>query len=82
MNIVKSNSVVFVLAIGATFVIISAGIDLSAASAAAAAGMMLGLTMDAGWSIVPALTVTVLFGVLLGLLNGVLITKLQIPSWS
>ena len=51
-NIAKSNSVVFVLAIGATFVIISAGIDLSTASAATAAGMILGLTMDAGWSIV------------------------------
>ena len=52
MNIAKSNSVVFVLAIGATFVVISAGIDLSTASAATAAGMILGLTMDAGWSIV------------------------------
>ena len=29
MNIVKSNSVIFVLAIGATFVVISGGIDLS-----------------------------------------------------
>jgi len=61
MNIGKSNSVVFVLAIGATFVIISGGIDLSIASAATAAGMILGLTMDAGWSIVAVLAVTLLF---------------------
>ena len=33
MNIVKSNSVIFVLAIGATFVVITGGIDLSTASA-------------------------------------------------
>jgi ribose transport system permease protein len=77
-NIAKSNSVVFVLAIGATFVVISAGIDLSAASAATAAGMILGLTMDAGWSIVLALAATVVFGAFLGLLNGLLITKLRI----
>jgi ribose transport system permease protein len=77
-NIAKSNSVVFVLAIGATFVIISAGIDLSTASAATACGMILGLTMDAGWSIVPVLAATVLFGVFLGLLNGILITTLRI----
>ena len=77
-NIGKSNSVVLVLAIGATFVVISAGIDLSAASATAAAGMILGLTMDAGWSIVLALAATVLFGVLLGLVNGLLITRLGI----
>ena len=62
MNIAKSNSVVFVLAVGATFVIISAGIDLSTASAATAAGMILGLTMEAGWSIVLALAATIAFG--------------------
>jgi ribose transport system permease protein len=78
MNIAKSNSVVFVLAIGATFVVISAGIDLSTASATAAAGMILGLTLDAGWSIVPVLAATLLFGVFLGLVNGILITKLRI----
>jgi ribose transport system permease protein len=77
-NIAKSNSVVFVLAIGATFVIISAGIDLSTASAATAAGMILGLTMDAGWSIVLVLAATLLFGLFLGLLNGVMITRLKI----
>ena len=78
MNIGKSNSVVFVLAIGATFVVISAGIDLSIASAATAAGMILGLTMDAGWSIVAVLAVTLLFALCLGVLNGVLITRLRI----
>ena len=78
MNIAKSNSVVFVLAIGATFVIISAGIDLSAASAATAAGMILGLTMEAGWNIVVVLAATIVFGSCLGLLNGILVTKLKI----
>jgi ribose transport system permease protein len=77
-NIAKSNTVVFVLAIGATFVVISAGIDLSTASAAAAAGMILGLTMDAGWNIVLALAATVLFGGFLGLINGILITRLGV----
>jgi len=77
-NIAKSNTVVFVLAIGATFVVISAGIDLSTASAAAAAGMILGLTMDAGWNIVLALAAAVLFGGCLGLINGVLITRLGV----
>jgi ribose/xylose/arabinose/galactoside ABC-type transport system permease subunit len=77
-NIAKSNTVVFVLAIGATFVVISAGIDLSIASAATAAGMILGLTLDAGWSVVLALAATTLFGAFLGLVNGLLITKLGI----
>ena len=78
MNIAKSNSVVFVLALGATFVIISGGLDLSTASAAAAAGMILGLTMDGGWSIAVALAATAVFGLFLGLLNGFMITRLRI----
>jgi ribose transport system permease protein len=78
MNIVKSNTVVFVLAIGMTFVVISAGFDLSIASAATAAGMILGLTIDAGWSIVPALAATLLFGLLLGLINGATITRVGV----
>ena len=78
MNIAKSNSVVFVLALGATFVIISGGLDLSTVSAAAAAGMILGLTVDAGWSIAVALAATLLFGLFLGFLNGFMITRLRI----
>jgi ribose transport system permease protein len=78
MNIAKSNSVVFVLAVGATFVILSAGLDLSTASAATASGMILGLTLDGGWSAGLALLAAVAFGVLLGVVNGVLITKLRI----
>jgi ribose/xylose/arabinose/galactoside ABC-type transport system permease subunit len=78
MNIAKSNSVVFVLAIGATFVIISAGLDLSTASAATAAGMVLGLTMEAGWSIALVLLATALFGLFLGILNGLMITRLKL----
>jgi ribose/xylose/arabinose/galactoside ABC-type transport system permease subunit len=78
MNIVKANSVVLVLAIGATFVVISAGIDLSAASAATAAGMVLGLTLQARWGVVAALGATLLTGIGLGLLNGIMIAKLKI----
>jgi len=78
MNVVKANSVLFVLAIGATFVIISAGIDLSVASATAASAMVLGLTLRAGWAAAPAIAVTILFGCGLGLLMGATISWLKI----
>ena len=48
------------------------------ASAAAAAGMILGPTMDGGWSIAVALAATAVFGLFLGLLNGFMITRLRI----
>jgi ribose/xylose/arabinose/galactoside ABC-type transport system permease subunit len=78
MNIVKSNSVVLVLAVGATFVIIAAGIDLSAAAATTAAAMVLGLALDAGWPTIPAVIICLLAGCVLGAFNGVLITKLNV----
>jgi ribose transport system permease protein len=74
-NIVKANSVVFVLAIGTTFVVLTAGIDLSIASATTACAMIFGLTMQGGWGWVGALVAAVAFGLSLGLLNGFLIGK-------
>ena len=78
MNIVKSNSVIFVLAIGATFVVISGGIDLSTASATTATAMIFGLALHADWALVPALAAAIGFGLMIGLINGVLITKAHI----
>jgi ribose/xylose/arabinose/galactoside ABC-type transport system permease subunit len=72
-NLVSSNSVVLVLAIGATFVVISGGIDLSTASATTLAGMCLGFTLQDKASFVVGLIVVLLAGVGLGLLNGILI---------
>ncbi|MCW2954337.1 MAG: inner-rane translocator [Conexibacter sp.] len=77
-NIVKANSVIFVLAMGATFVIISAGLDLSTASATTASAMILGLALQGGWGIVPSLLVTIAFALFLGFLNGAMITRLKI----
>lgn len=77
-NIVSANSPTFVLALGATFVILTGGLDLSAVSSATAAGMVLGLTMMGGWGVVLSLIATLAFGVLLGVLNGAMITRLKI----
>jgi ribose transport system permease protein len=78
MNIVKSNSVVFVLALGATYVVISGGIDLSVASATAATAMIFGLLLLAGTSTPIAVLAALTFGALLGAINGVLISYFKI----
>jgi ribose transport system permease protein len=78
MNIVKSNSVVFVLAIGATFVVIAGAIDLSVASATAACAMVLGLLLVAGAPAYIAIPAAVAFGALLGAINGTLISYFKI----
>ncbi|MFW3171584.1 ABC transporter permease [Geodermatophilus sp. CPCC 206100] len=77
-NIVQSNSVILVLALGATFVIIAGGIDLSAASALAVTGMVLAIGLEAGLGTTLSLLLTLAAGLLAGLVNGALISYLRI----
>jgi ribose/xylose/arabinose/galactoside ABC-type transport system permease subunit len=78
MNIIKSNSVVFILAIGATYIVISGQIDLSVSSATAATAMVFGLLLAAGLATLPAVLLALGFGLLLGVINGVLVAYLNI----
>ncbi|WP_433504809.1 ABC transporter permease [Pseudonocardia halophobica] len=77
-NIVASNSVILLLALGATFVIIGGGFDLSAASALSATGMVLGLALQAGLPAWVAIASPILAGLVIGLVQGVLISYVKI----
>jgi ribose transport system permease protein len=77
-NIVGTNSVTLVLALGATFVIIAGGLDMSIAAGTAASGMILGLLVQAGAPIVLVILAPIGFGLLLGFINGALITFARI----
>jgi ribose/xylose/arabinose/galactoside ABC-type transport system permease subunit len=74
INIVASNSVILVLAVGATFVIISGGFDLSAASVTTACGMGMGVALKHGAPFIVALIVPLVLGVVIGFINGILIS--------
>lgn len=74
-NIIGANSVILVLALGATFVVISGGIDLSTASMMTAASMVLAIAFKSGWGLVPAVVVALAFGAAAGFCNGFLIAK-------
>lgn len=78
MNIVRSNSVVFILALGATYVVIAGAIDLSVASLTATCAMVYGLILIAGMPAVPALVAIIALGAALGALNGFLISYVRI----
>src|SRR3954469_5889308 len=67
-NVLRQGSVVGVLAIGMTFVIATAGIDLSVGSMVAAAGVAGGLVVDNGSF--PFIVGALLLGVVLGGVNG------------
>lgn len=78
-NILRSQSVVFTLALGMTFVVLTGGIDLSIASATAGAAMVVGLTAEHGapWWLCVLAGLGV--GLLLGFLNGLMIGVMKIP---
>ncbi|GLT10852.1 ribose ABC transporter permease [Sulfitobacter porphyrae] len=78
MNIVKSNSVAFILALGATFVVISGTVDLSFGSATTAAAMVFGLLLINGTPLPLAIFGALLAGGLLGAFNGYLVSYAKI----
>ena len=82
ISILVATAVNGVLAMGATFVIITGGIDLSVGTAMTFCSVILGLAVTkAGlplWLGVPA---ALLAGALVGAVNGVLIAKAKIPPF-
>lgn len=80
-NILDQTSLHLILAIGMTFVISSGGIDLSVGSIVALSGIMIGLMLKADISIIVSSLAGVIIGGILGLLNGVLISKLKIAPF-
>jgi ribose transport system permease protein len=71
-----------VIAVGMTFVIITAGIDLSVGSVMGFAGAILGLAMvDWGCSLLLALPLALLAGLLCGWVNGWVSVRFAVPSF-
>jgi ribose/xylose/arabinose/galactoside ABC-type transport system permease subunit len=62
-----------------TFVIMSGGIDLSVGPVLALAGLVTVLSLDAGAPLPAALSVSLVLGLAIGLLNGGLIAFLRLP---
>ena len=90
-NVMRRTSVIALLAIGQTFVILAAGIDLSVGSIAALAGSASAVAMTRPITVadtvvgpvdfLPGLLVALAVGALAGLVNGLIITKGKIPDF-
>jgi ribose/xylose/arabinose/galactoside ABC-type transport system permease subunit len=82
LNIGRQTALVSIVAMGMTFVIIARQIDLSVGSTLALSGMCAALAMsyiDNNWFVGAAAGIGA--GALVGLINGVLTTRLAIPSF-
>jgi ribose transport system permease protein len=80
-NVLQSATIIAVVAIGQTFVILVAGIDLSVASVRVLSSVLsVGLVNFNGWSPELAVAAALGTGLLIGLVNGLAVTKLRIPA--
>ena len=81
LNITRQVAVNAILATGMTFVIISAGIDLSVGSVLALSGCVMALALKAGVGIFPGILIGVGVGSLCGLANGFMTGVMRVPPF-
>jgi ribose transport system permease protein len=78
VNILVQSSSIAIVAVGMTFVLLTAGIDLSVGSVMFISVAVAGKVLLNGWSLALALAAIVGCGLLCGLINALFITRLKI----
>jgi ribose/xylose/arabinose/galactoside ABC-type transport system permease subunit len=82
INVIRQAAVYIILAVGMTFVITGAGIDLSIGSMVAVCTCIAGsLLQDFGLSLFPVILITLALGAFIGLINGLLVTRFFLPPF-
>ena len=80
--VLKYSSIYGIAAIGAAIVIISGGIDLSPGAVIALASVVTGgLFVEAGWGLTPSILAGLLVGVISGLVISLLVIVVQLPPF-
>jgi rhamnose transport system permease protein len=75
-----SSGEIAIMALPMTLIIISGEIDLSVASTLGMSSAVLGLLWSKGWPMPAIFVVILLLGVVAGAINGLLVTRLGLPS--
>jgi rhamnose transport system permease protein len=79
-NLGLSNGEVAIMTLPMTLIIISGEIDLSVASILGLASALLGVLWSKGWPMPAVFAVVALTGLAAGAVNGLLVTRLRLPS--
>lgn len=80
-NIVLHSSVIGIISVGMTFVIMTAGIDLSVGSIVALSSVVSGIALKSGVPMPVGLFIGLSVGTIVGSLNGFIIAKGKIPAF-
>jgi len=81
LNVIRQSSVIAICAVSMTMVIIIKGIDLSTSGVISLSGILNGLLLLGGMNLPSAILISVTVGCLIGILNGLVITKLEVPPF-
>ena len=80
-NLARQVAIFGILAIGQLMVILTGGIDLSVGSILGLAGAVTAQLLVSGVPMIPAIVIGVLVGGVLGVANGVLVTRFKLPPF-
>ena len=81
LNILRQTAMVSVMAVAGVFVLGAGQIDLTVGSTAAMSAMFSALVLQSTNNILLAIIASILFGIFVGFINGLLVTKLKLPSF-
>ena len=81
LNILRQTSMISIMAVAGTFVLASGQIDLTVGSVAAMTAMIVALILQATNSIALAIICGLTFGAIIGVINGILVTRLKLPAF-
>ncbi|MGG1598989.1 ABC transporter permease [Paenibacillus naphthalenovorans] len=80
-NIFLQSAIMGIVAIGMTYVIITAGIDLGVGSIVAVTGMVIAGMINSGVPIIAAILAGLLIGMISGIINGFFITRFHMAPF-
>ena len=80
-NLLRQGAMIAILAIGETFVIITAGIDLSVGAVVGFASVIIALLLTNGFPIWMAVIITLAIGVVIGVFHAFGISRLGLPPF-
>src|SRR3569832_2417722 len=80
-NLLRQGSMIAILALGQTFVIITAGIDLSVGAIAGFCTVVIAMLLQAGVPVWLAILITLLVGLAVGIFHAFGITKMGLPPF-
>lgn len=80
-NVLRQSAINGIISVGMTFVILTAGIDLSVGSVLALTGVVVADLVQKGWVTPLAIAAALGLGAIMGAMSGLIITKSRVPPF-